>query len=128
MPTGIVSNSGQSVLAINNINQGLMISDGWTEVNPKSIQRREPLVMLFNRIGVRSKIHELVKINHLDEAICLGLMNRPIKKRSRPIIQAIICLIKEAGATELTMRMLIEKRKRRLIRTGNHGVLDMIKF
>jgi hypothetical protein len=73
-------------------------------------------------------MHEPMKINHFDEAICLGLIKRPIKKRMTPIIQAIICFISDPGATELTIRMFIENKKIRLIKIGNHGVLDMIKF
>ena len=48
--------------------------------------------MLLSKIGMNSKMHEPIKINHLEEAICLGLTIRPIKKSIRPIPQAISCL------------------------------------
>jgi len=79
-------------------------------------------------MGIRSKIQEAMKIYHFEEAICLGLMSRPIKNKIIPIIQAMICLPKESGAIELTIKIFMENKKIRLIKTVNQGVLDITNF
>lgn len=67
-------------------------------------------------------------MNHFEEEICFGFISRPIKNKIIPINQDINCFMTELGATELTMRILMEKRNKRLITITNHGFLDINKF
>jgi hypothetical protein len=83
---------------------------------------------LLNKIGINRKTQQTMKINHFDEAICLGLTSRPIKNKTMPIPQAISCLTTKVGATELTIKILMQKRKTRLIKTANQGFFDIKKF
>jgi len=128
IPTGIRWSRGKAVLTKNKSNQGLTNSDGWIEINPRSIQRREPRVILFKAIGARRNKQQAIKTIHFEEVICLGLMNRPIKNNINPTTQAIICFTTESGAMELIIKMLIQKRKAKLITIGSQGFFDINKF
>lgn len=116
------------VLTKNRSNHGLTNSEGWIEVKPRSIQRREPRVILFKTIGVNKNKQQTIKIVHLEEIICFGLISRPIKNNTSPINQAIICFKTEFGATELTIKILIQKRKDKPITKGRNGFLDINQF
>lgn len=98
------------------------------EVKPKSIHRRDPRVILFIRIGASKNKQHTTNTIHLDETICLGLIYLPTKNKNKPIIQAIIWRKIDSGATELIIKMLIQKRKAKLIVTGNQGFFDINQF
>jgi len=84
--------------------------------------------MLLRRMGSKRRIQEPMKITHLEEEICLGLICRPIRKRMAPSSQATNCLTSCEGARELIMSMLREKRIPRESKTGNQDLENIIDY
>jgi len=126
--TGIKWRRGKLVEERKRRSQGLTSSEGWRVVKPMSIQRLEPLVILFKRMGSRRRMHEPIKMAHLEEEICLGLICRPTRKRMAPRSQAMNCFPNCEGARELIMSMLREKRMPRESRTGNQDLENIIDY